>query len=74
MIATLALTAALMLEPAGKTEPSATPSSAVSDTGAQTSKRYCVDAVNTGTRLPRRTCMTRTEWLKLGFDPLAPAQ
>lgn len=34
--------------------------------------RYCIENVPTGTRIPRRTCMTRAEWLDRGFDPLNP--
>ena len=73
MIATFALAAALMLDPAGKTEPAATPTPVASEANKPSAKRYCVDAVLTGTRVPRRTCMTRADWLKQGFDPLAPA-
>jgi hypothetical protein len=34
-------------------------------------KRYCVEDVVTGSRLKRRACQTRDEWLAQGFDPLA---
>ena len=33
--------------------------------------RYCVEYTPTGTRIPRRDCRTRAEWLDYGFDPLA---
>ena len=35
-------------------------------------KRYCVQAAITGSRLDRKECRTRAEWLKEGFDPLDP--
>lgn len=33
-------------------------------------KRYCVQGTITGSRLVRKTCRTRAEWLAEGFDPL----
>ena len=33
-------------------------------------KRYCVESATTGSRLLRKECRTRAEWLKEGFDPL----
>lgn len=32
--------------------------------------RYCVRNERTGSRLSRRECHTRAEWLQRGFDPL----
>lgn len=32
--------------------------------------RYCIEEVVAGSRLPRRACRTRAEWLDQGFDPL----
>lgn len=32
--------------------------------------RYCVVATFTGSRIEKKTCLTRDEWLKRGFDPL----
>ena len=32
--------------------------------------RYCVVATFTGSRVEKKTCLTRDEWLKRGFDPL----
>ena len=34
--------------------------------------RYCVESVSTGSRIARRVCHTRAEWLRQGFDPLDP--
>ena len=34
--------------------------------------RYCVEGMVTGSRLIKRDCKTRAEWIKLeGFDPVA---
>ena len=49
--------------PAAKAAPGAKP---VKD------KRYCVESMATGSRIARRTCKTRAEWLDEGFDPLDP--
>lgn len=35
-------------------------------------KRYCVQGTVTGSRLSRKDCRTRAEWLEEGFDPLDP--
>ena len=32
--------------------------------------RYCVVATFTGSHVEKKTCLTRDEWLKRGFDPL----
>jgi len=32
--------------------------------------RYCVIATFTGSQVEKKTCLTREEWLKRGFDPL----
>lgn len=60
--------AALLLDPAGKPAPAATP--AASDAAKASRVRYCIDTTPTGTRLAKRTCMTRAEWLATGVDPL----
>ena len=33
--------------------------------------RYCVKIERTGSRMARKECRTRAEWLDRGFDPLA---
>ena len=33
--------------------------------------RYCVVSEVTGSRLTRKVCQTRAQWLDQGFDPLA---
>jgi len=61
-----------------KPAPSASPaindgSSADRTTGAVQSRRYCIVAGDiTGTRLNRKICHTRDDWMKQGFDPLDP--
>lgn len=57
-------------------EPSATASSAaLVDTPAvkpaASKQRYCIIDTTTGSRIPKKTCQTRAQWLDLGFDPLA---
>ncbi len=38
-------------------------------------KRYCVVTTTTGSRLAKKTCKTRAEWIAdEDFDPLAPRQ
>jgi len=32
--------------------------------------KYCVVDSSTGTRIPKKVCLTRDDWLKRGFDPL----
>lgn len=34
--------------------------------------RYCLETMTTGSRLARKVCKTRAEWLQEGFDPLDP--
>ncbi len=33
--------------------------------------RYCVIDTITGSRIKRKTCQTRAEWMREGFDPIA---
>ncbi|MDT8757349.1 hypothetical protein MZO42_01435 [Sphingomonas psychrotolerans] len=38
-------------------------------------KVYCVSASHTGSRMQKKTCRTREDWIaRDGFDPLAPAR
>ncbi|MDG2535961.1 hypothetical protein P6144_20040 [Sphingomonas sp. HITSZ_GF] len=34
------------------------------------SRKYCIDALMTGSRIPKRQCRTRADWLADGIDPL----
>lgn len=34
------------------------------------SRKYCIDTMTTGSRIPKRQCQTRAEWLDDGVDPL----
>ena len=63
----LATTAVQAKEP--KSPPAST---ATTEAPAPKAQRYCVEETPTGTRLPRKTCLTREEWLDKGFDPLKP--
>lgn len=37
------------------------------------SKRYCVETMTTGSRLAKKICKTRADWIAdNNFDPLAP--
>ena len=38
--------------------------------GPTKATRYCVVATFTGSHIEKKTCLTRDEWLKRGFDPL----
>jgi hypothetical protein len=38
---------------------------------AKKARQYCVETELTGTRMPRKTCKTREQWIKEdGFDPV----
>jgi hypothetical protein len=39
-------------------------------TKAKRATRYCTETEITGSRLPRRHCQTREDWLRDGVDPL----
>lgn len=45
--------------------------SSVAARPARTSKptQYCIQAAYTGTRMPKKTCKTREEWMRDGIDP-----
>ncbi|WEK01899.1 MAG: hypothetical protein P0Y59_09545 [Candidatus Sphingomonas phytovorans] len=36
---------------------------------AASKKKFCVVEATTGSRVAKKICRTRTEWLALGFDP-----
>ncbi|MCG7348111.1 hypothetical protein [Sphingomonas sp. ACRSK] len=55
--------------PATTTE-SADTASTTSGTKAKRETRYCAETEITGSRLPRRQCQTREDWLRDGVDPL----
>ncbi len=58
-------------EPKRQDAPAATPSP-TTDAQADT-KRYCVSGTVTGSRLARKTCKTRAQWISEdNFDPLDP--
>lgn len=57
-----------------ETKPGTAAPAAQSTTAAKPvkDKRYCIAGDVTGSRLPRKDCRTRAEWLIEGFDPLDP--
>ena len=76
-VATVAAPA--MAEPRTVPAPATSGTTESVDTAATTSKpgakakretRYCAETEVTGSRLPRRQCQTREDWLRDGVDPL----
>ena len=56
---------------ADRPEPTASAAPAPVTAAPQQNVRYCDVGEITGSRIPRRVCKTRAEWLKHGVDPLA---
>lgn len=56
--------------PATTTTESADTASTTSGAKAKRETRYCAETEITGSRLPRRQCQTREDWLRDGVDPL----
>lgn len=71
LIAAAALTAATAASAEPKPEASDTAAVASTTTAVAPSKRYCVVATPTGSRLERRECKSLDAWLADGFDPRA---
>ncbi|MGY2735171.1 hypothetical protein [Sphingomonas sp. UYP23] len=77
LLATSALSIATAPIAAGEARPAAAATSQLIEAGAraptaQRVTRYCVVNQVTGSRIPRRTCKTRADWLAdEGVDPLA---
>lgn len=56
---------------AAKERPATTPQdSAQQQQPAAKPAKYCVVDRFTGSRVDRKTCLTRKEWMNRGFDPL----
>jgi hypothetical protein len=55
-------------------EPVKAPAKPVQDVKQPSARQlYCVQFTNTGTRIPKRDCRTRADWIATdGFDPLDP--
>lgn len=68
--ATLAVPAAAQPETAPRTPAIAAPAQAGGAAAAKKETRYCVDRATTGSRIKRRTCLTRDVWMEQGVDPL----
>ncbi|HEX8383171.1 MAG TPA: hypothetical protein VF592_07335 [Sphingomonas sp.] len=58
-------------EPTRGSPPAAIPAQAESPAVRSKQVRYCVMGTMTSSRIARKTCRTRDEWLANGFDPLA---
>lgn len=76
LFSTLAAAATLIAVPAIAAERAGSAASVPAPTANQDAQqrpetRYCVMGTTTGTLLPSKTCRTRAEWLKYGFDPIA---
>ncbi|MDG5488116.1 hypothetical protein NYR55_05715 [Sphingomonas sp. BGYR3] len=56
--------------PEPKPAPAVAKQDAVHTPKAKKGPRYCIDTESTGSRIVRRVCQTRDEWLPLGVDPL----
>ncbi|UVO51648.1 hypothetical protein M0208_14450 [Sphingomonas sp. SUN019] len=62
-----------MAEPARASVNSSAASGTTAASGAQNeARRYCIVETPTGSRIERKECRTRADWLKQGFDPLDP--
>lgn len=49
------------------------PTQSTEASGSKAETRYCVSETVVGTRLPKKTCKTRAQWIAdENFDPLAP--
>ena len=73
---TLALTAAVLgfAAPAmasAAERPAGAPPAPIASPTPQAETRYCVADIVTGSRIAKKVCHTRKEWLNQGFDPLA---
>ena len=75
-IAVLAGLAALLPAAASaEPKPAPTASTEAAPTRADLTRRpprYCIITERTGSRIRHKECATRAQWLKEGFDPLAP--
>jgi hypothetical protein len=72
MIAVQLIAAGLTLAAAPTTvEPrEAPPAPAPVSAQAKPATRYCIVDTYTGSRIPRKLCKTRDQWMDQGFDPL----
>jgi hypothetical protein len=66
----LALTSAAPATADPREAPATPPAAAPQAMTPNAATRYCVLSQVTGSRIPYRTCLTRKDWLKQGFDPL----
>ncbi|MCR5871754.1 MULTISPECIES: hypothetical protein [unclassified Sphingomonas] len=71
-LVTASLSEPALAAPTPRDTPAAAPSPSGTEAAADT-KRYCVKYTVAGSRLEKKMCKTRAEWiLEDEFDPLAP--
>lgn len=71
MINSILIAISVALTPA-IAEPRATPEPSPTAVPAKAeAKRYCIVDTLIGSRVPKRICHSRSEWLERGVDPLA---
>jgi hypothetical protein len=66
---TVSLAAPVQANPTDSTTANASNTAQQRTPAAQRERRICVEAENTGTRVPRRICRTRAEWEREGGVP-----
>lgn len=71
-LAAVATTGAQDSRDADKTRIVAPSPTEAGGSSATPERKYCIVDTPTGTRVPRKACHTRAEWLDRGFDPLSP--
>lgn len=57
---------------ANRNEMVSAPAEAGGSSAKADKKRYCIAEARTGSRMVRKTCLTKAEWLDQGIDPTAP--
>ena len=70
MVAAAAPLPALAATPGGANTVTASADTPAASAGPNKPSRYCVAETFTGSHVIKKTCLTRDEWLKRGFDPL----
>lgn len=55
-----------------RNEATAAPTEAGGSSAKAKEKRYCIAEAPTGSRMVKKTCLTKAQWLDQGIDPTAP--
>jgi len=70
LFASVALVAGAVSPAAAANDPAA-PKARQEQTEAKSdTRKYCIDTTTTGSRIEKRDCRTRADWLEVGVDPL----